>query len=301
MDRDGAQPTPIPVDRGCNDLLERSELLSQGRLEVERVLDLRGNCSNHVFPVLSGSGEKKTPNLAHRKTTTQEARLRLVKSDDLDLCSSYNLMAGEPLGSPVLPCSMSLTAEGDNSIRSPISANVMPIRRRSEMKEAKGYEDIPPSLRGAVELSQRLPVTVFRNNNGMPRPPEMPKDLNTLGRRVRWWREHRKMSRATLAKRVGYKSVSGLSDLELDESHGSEKLHLIAAELKLNPHYLETGDGEPEAAFPQEAPPPPDEWPFPAISRSRLKRLNKIERGYLETELLKALSDIEAERRNRTG
>src|SRR6185503_11859115 len=234
-----------------------------------------------------------------RERTKGQARLRLLKSDDFDLCSSYNRTAGVPVGSDVLPCSMSLTAEGDSPISSPISASVIsPSRRRSEMNEAKGYEVMPPSLRPTVDSRQRLPVTAVRNNYDMPRPPEMPKNLDTVGKRVRWWREFNKIKRGALAKRVGY-SYSGLSDFELDESGASEKLHLIAAELKLNPHYHETGDGEPEATHPQDPPPPDNEWPFPSIARSRLKRLNKIERSYLETELLKALAEIEAERRNK--
>lgn len=129
----------------------------------------------------------------------------------------------------------------------------------------------------------------------------MPKDLHTIGQRVRWWRERRKVSRAKLARLVGYKSVSGLSDLELGESNASEKLHLIAAHLGLNPHYIQTGEGEPESAFPQEPPPAGDEWPFPAVPKSRLRRLTKIERSYAETKLLEALAEIESERRNRAG
>ena len=129
----------------------------------------------------------------------------------------------------------------------------------------------------------------------------MPKDLDTIGKRVRWWRQLKNISRGSLAKRVGY-SYSGLADLENDLSFASEKLHLIAAVLKLNPHYLEMGTGEPEATFPQEPPPPAEEWPFPAVPRSRIKKLNKIERSFLETRLLEALQEIEAERRApRTG
>ena len=170
--------------------------------------------------------------------------------------------------------------------------------RRSETRDA--HVLMGRSLRQAVDFSQRLPVTAVRDNLSMPKPPDMPKNLDTIGSRVRWWREKREITRTALSKKVGYKG-GGLSDLELGRSGASEKLHLIAAELRLNPHYLETGDGEPEAGFPQDPPPPPDEWPFPAVSRVRLKKLNKIERGYLETELLKALADIESERRNKTG
>lgn len=227
-----------------------------------------------------------------------QARLRLVKSDDFDLCSSCNLIAASPFGSVVRPHSMSLMADGDSPTKEPIAASVKPVPRRSETRDA--HEVMGSSLRPAVVSSQRLPVTEFRDNLGMPIPPDMPKNLTTVGRRVRWWREHRKRSRKWLAKQVGY-SYSGLADLENDESGASEKLHLIAAELKLNPHYLQSGSGEPEAEFPQEAPPPPDEWPFPAVPRARLRKLNRIERGYLETEILKALADIESERRNKTG
>jgi transcriptional regulator with XRE-family HTH domain len=227
-----------------------------------------------------------------------QARLRLVKSDDFDLCSSWSFTAGIPFGSTVRPHSISLTAEGESPIESPISASVSPLPRRSEIREAQVIDVMRPSLRQAVATSQRLPVTDIRKNSFMPRPHDMPKNLDTKGKRVRWWREHRKMSRAELAKKVGY-STSGLSDLELDRSSTSEKLHLIAAVLKLNPHYVESGEGEPEAAFSQDPPPPPDDWPFPGVLRSRLKKLNKIERAYLETELLKALHDIEAERRSK--
>jgi transcriptional regulator with XRE-family HTH domain len=236
-----------------------------------------------------------------------QARLRRLDSDISVLCSSSNSTAAEPLGSLVRPVSISLTEEGESPTRAPISAKVICfLERKSLMHEAQrvGESDsvvMTHSLRGAVDLSQRLPVTAIRDNSGMPFPPEIPKDLKTIGARVRAWREYRKISRATLAKRVGYKSPSGLSDLELGESRGSEKLHLIAAELRLNPYYLEKGIGEPEATHPQEPPPPPDEWPFQAVPRSKIKQLNKIERSYIETELLRALAEIDEERRNRTA
>lgn len=159
---------------------------------------------------------------------------------------------------------------------------------------------MPPNIRQAVDSSQRLPVTEFRENTGMPKPPGMPDHRHTIGARVRWWREHRHIPRAALAKKVGY-STSGLSDLELGRSTKSERLHLIAAELRLNAHYIETGYGEPEAGFAQEPPSQPDEWPFPAVPQSRLKRYNRIERSYVETKLVQALNEIEAVRRNKNG
>lgn len=159
---------------------------------------------------------------------------------------------------------------------------------------------MPPNIRQAVDTSQRQPVTGFRENPSMPPPAHMPMNLVTIGARVRWWRQYRKLSRKELAKAVGY-SITGLSDLELERSNASEKLGIIAAELRLNAHYLQYGEGEPEAAFPQEAPPKPDEWLFPAVPRAKLKKYNKIERSYLETKLLEAIADIDTERRSKTG
>lgn len=229
---------------------------------------------------------------------TDQARLRLVKSDDFDLCSSCNLTAAPPLGSLVRPVSISLMADGERPTSSPIAASVNPVVRRSETSDA--HEVMRPSLRPAVDRSQRLPVTEFRDNSGMPKPPDMPREPATRGARVLYWRKKRGISRKNLAKEVGY-SIGALSDLESGRSKSSEKLHLIAAALTLNPHYLDSGLGEPESAFPQEPPPPQnDDFPFPGL-RSRLKRLNKIERGYLETEIHKTLDEIESERRNKTG
>jgi transcriptional regulator with XRE-family HTH domain len=129
----------------------------------------------------------------------------------------------------------------------------------------------------------------------MPRPPGLPK-FDSLGPRIRWWREHRKFKRLEFAKLIGM-SYSGLADLENDRSQESKKLHLIAAKLRLNPYYLETDKGEPEAEFAQEPPTEPQDWPFPAVAQSKLSKLNNIERSYAETKLLEALAEIEAERR----
>lgn len=160
---------------------------------------------------------------------------------------------------------------------------------------------MPPTLRDSVPTSQRLPVAAFRENGSMPRPPNMPADLDSVGKRVRWWRDHRKMDRKELAKSARM-AVTTLADLENGYQDGSRKLHLIAAALRLNAHYLETGKGEPEAEYAQEAPPEAS-WPFENVPRSKLDRLNLIERRYLEDRVLDALSDIETERRKskRTG
>lgn len=232
------------------------------------------------------------------RTKTIYPALRLVARGETleqsDSCKDTSFSAAPPLGSNVRSCSMSLTDEAANPMRSPISASVNPVTRRSEMRDAQVV--IGPSLlRPAVESRRRLPVTDIRENVVMPRPPGLPK-FDALGPRIRWWREHRKFKRAEFAKLVGM-SYSGLADLENDRSQESKRLHLIAAKLKLNPYYLETDKGEPEAEFTQEPPATLPEWPFQSVPLDKLNKLNRIERSYAETKLLEALAEIEAERR----
>lgn len=228
-----------------------------------------------------------------RRTNTGQPVLRLVESENLDRCSSYSLIAASPRGSEVRSCSMSLTDDGASPIRDPISAKVSPVERRSEMRVAQLV--MPPSIRESVELSQRRPVTVIRKTSYVPRPKELPSELNSIGARVRWWRKHRRLSRSDLSELCGM-SLTALSDLELERTTQGRFLHQIAAHLRLNPHYLQTGKGEPEAEYPQEAPVEP-EWPFQSIPRSRLDKLNIIERRYAESALDEALNQIEIERR----
>jgi len=224
--------------------------------------------------------------------------LRLVARGEAleqsDSCKDTSFSAAPPLGSDVRSCSMSLTDEAANPMRSPISASVNPVTRRSVMRDAQVVMS-PSVLRHAVESRRRLPVTDIRENVVMPRPPGLPK-FDTLGPRIRWWREHRKFKRADFAKLVGM-SYSGFADLENDRSQESKKLHLIAAKLKLNPYYLETDKGEPEAEFAQDPPAEAQEWPFESISQSKLTKLNTVERSYLETKMHEAFAVIEAERR----
>lgn len=153
-----------------------------------------------------------------------------------------------------------------------------------------------PSVRKSEAPRQRIPDTAIRNNMKMPRPPHLPTTLITIGQRVRWWRNYRKLKQSELAKAVGI-SPSTLSDLESDRQGGSGKLHLIAAKLGLNAHYIETGRGEPESEFTQEPPAEVPSWPFHAIPQGKLSRLNKIELSYIENKVQEALAEIEQERR----
>jgi len=72
----------------------------------------------------------------------------------------------------------------------------------------------------------------------------------TIGQRIRQTRELRKMDRRELARRAGL-SYTGLSDLELDRSKSTTKLHLIAQALSVDVMWLETGHGRRDLAVEQ--------------------------------------------------
>lgn len=62
MSRYARKPTSTSIDRGRKYLFKGPELLRKCGLEVEGELGF-GNCRNHVFPVLSGSNQKKSDTL----------------------------------------------------------------------------------------------------------------------------------------------------------------------------------------------------------------------------------------------
>jgi transcriptional regulator with XRE-family HTH domain len=251
--------------------------------------------STHFENQLLDSVLDKETGRKDRTLLTLDGRplLRLVKSEELLLCNSNSLSAASPRGSFVRPVSMSLIEEAANPTRSPISASVIPIRRSADMRTA--HVVMPSSLLPAVDSSQLQAVTEVRHNGGMARPLNLPR-FTSIGQRVRWWREHRGISRSEFAKKVPM-PYSTLSELELDRSQKSMYTHLIAAALRLNPHYLETDQGEPEANSPQEPPPKESPWPFDKVSRAMLSGLSRVERSHAEAKLLEALAEIQQERR----
>lgn len=208
-----------------------------------------------------------------------------------DLWSSCNRMAASPLGSIVQPCCKSLTDEGESPTLAPISAKVIPFRRRSFMRV--DHVDIAPKSTAARYGSQRLSAMAFAHNGFMARPAELPK-LDTIGARVRWWREHRKISRHDLAKRTK-QSYSTLADLENERSNNSERLDLIAMELGLSPSYLRTDKGDPEASAVLLE--PSVQWP--AGIGSQLSDLDEIELAYFEAQAKQTLLVIQNARERR--
>lgn len=281
---------PTAIDGCSQDVTELSELIGQGGLKIERELD-SGNCRNHVFPVLSGTTPKKTGKMPAKKNNPQASLLSA--SDDFDLCSSKILIAASPFGSAVRPVSMSLTEDGANPTEAPISAKVIPLPRRSLMRDA--HEFMAPNIRPAVQISQRLPVTEFRKNGDMPRPVDMPSDLDTPGKRIAWWRKHRGKTLAQVGAKAKC-STGALNDFERGRSQRFEQLHLVCAYLKLNAFYVDSGRGEPELEYEQE--PAGDEiWPLPGVKAERVAKLDPISKELAAYKFNEILEEIELERR----
>lgn len=82
----------------------------------------------------------------------------------------------------------------------------------------------------------RHSVTEVRSNSRM----------GTVGARIRFEREAQGVSREDLAKAAGI-GVSTLSDLELDRSKSTTKLHRIAERLGVRTEWLETGKSPKQA------------------------------------------------------
>lgn len=85
----------------------------------------------------------------------------------------------------------------------------------------------------------RHPVTEYRFHVRM----------QTVGQRIRAMREAQGISRAQLAKAGGI-GITTLSDLELDRSQSTTKLHRIAERLCVSAEWLATGRGDASVSHP---------------------------------------------------
>lgn len=199
---------------------------------------------------------------------------------------------------------MSLTEDCVSPMAAPISATVIPFRRKSEMREDQVI--MKDSIRNTDILCNRHSATEFRDNaQAMPRPPTLP-TFDALGPRVRWWRLHRGMTQPQLCKKVGI-SQSNLSGLENQKQHGSAAINRLAEALGVDAHYLETDEGDPEPRGPGQrltTPPSgelPSWWPFENVGKAQLTKLSKIELHYAESRLLEALQEITSSRKSKRG
>lgn len=107
----------------------------------------------------------------------------------------------------------------------------------------------------------------------------------TVGQRLRREREAQQISRAELAQYMGI-AVSTLSDLELDASKGTTKLHLAAERLGVHARWLETGKG------PKNTEGQDDDWPdILAYRQAASMGDGAVPDDYAETHKLKFRAD----------
>ncbi len=126
------------------------------------------------------------------------------------------------------------------------------------------------------------------------------RELMTVGARVRHWREQRGYSQVAFAKLCGIPQGT-LPDLENNRTAVGKNLHTIAAKLRVDANYLQTGEGAPQSETGHEPPPVQAQvdWPLPAVQRQQLEKLNRIELAYVENAMLLALQQVEEARRQR--
>jgi len=144
---------------------------------------------------------------------------------------------------------------------------------------------------------QRQSVTGLRFNAAMPSASKELEALNSVGKRVKYWRLRRNMSRKELALLVPM-PVTTLSWLEDEGQMTTKKSRQIAEALGINLVYLETGKGEPEDLTPRIE---PEKLPLAIDPRYEplLKNLNSVERQFVEMKLNAVLGEIAAARPTR--
>lgn len=225
---------------------------------------------------------------------TDQPRLTLVRGGlgdpNFKEWSSCSFTAASPRGSFERPCSKSDTDEGANPMQAPISPSVMPSSRRSEIREAHVF--MSPSLRVPVDLCQRHPVTAIRKNVHMQKAVGYPRDGH-LGSRIRWWRKHRKMSRAQLAKLSGV-PYSTIAEIENEKQHSSTKVTMLAGALVINPSYLATGSGNPEDLTAVPVPSAVETWSI--IDPDLVSDFDDNERELLALKTVRYAEEIRARR-----
>lgn len=122
---------------------------------------------------------------------------------------------------------------------------------------------------------------------------------NTIGERVRHWREKRGMTVPELASKVGSKP-STIYGLEIGDQKKTTALHKLAKVLRVNVEYLELGKGRAESGQPIE-----DEatsgagWPFDPSLKFRFDRLQNRDKQAIEKLVLTYISHCEVTRDKR--
>jgi transcriptional regulator with XRE-family HTH domain len=238
--------------------------------------------------------ERKHDHPALRLVAGTDLEARTINSEEhRDSKRECSLTADIPFGSKLLPVAMSPTVEGDKSHASPISESVMPDVCSERTFEDQDCSDIDmtASLRDAVGISQRSTVTGHRISSTM-RPPDLPRFVR-VGERIRYWREKRGLSRNRLARMVGAKGYSTISDIELGNTLQPTSLHKYAKALKVSVMYLETDQWEDvvESASRHDG-----AMQLFDVDSSRLEELTSIEREFVSMKINAILDQIEMAR-----
>lgn len=125
------------------------------------------------------------------------------------------------------------------------------------------------------------------------RPADLP-SFTVLGKRIKYWREQRKLSRGYVARKAGmaYSTLAGLED---GDQHTTTRITQLAAVLRVNPHYLSSDKGDPEDLS---APAPVEssaDWPF-SFDRSQIDDLDPNELALADLRIQKLLEEIRGNR-----
>lgn len=127
MSSDTRKPSSgTSIDGSGQNLTERAELISDGGLEVEAELNL-GNWRNHIFPVLSGTGQKKSGSLV----VSEDIRPKVVARNFL-VCNVFDrrpvfggnqALTAQPIGNGLLADGWTLHEAGDSIRESNLTAS----------------------------------------------------------------------------------------------------------------------------------------------------------------------------------
>lgn len=284
MDRDSTQPATKPIDRCSQDLLERSELLGERRLEIERVLNL-GNWSNHSFPVLSGSGEKKPPSYG-AEIKTHHPHLRLVEerdrfADPLKYDQSTSGRTDSTGTTP--PLSRSRAMAVDSAIRSLVDKALR--RYPTVVPQRSAYDSCSSTskelryVRRTSDISHTLPdgkVVAIGSGYSLRATRSYDKRMSVSDNRRKRLRLliDQYGSQKALADACGFESDNYISQLlSSRKSFGEKTARKIEAATRKPDKWLDSGDDVDTA--------PPMVWPF-GFDRTLWDRLPPSKQRELE-------------------
>ena len=131
------------------------------------------------------------------------------------------------------PDRISLTALPVTPLDSAMDSMVLPFAISPSMID---FQSIPKESTGYCRRSQQHSVTDFCNHRIM----------DTVGKRVRRFRERKRITRPQLAELSGV-GYSTIAELENGGMKSTTKLRQLADAMGANVVYLETGEGDPEA------------------------------------------------------